>query len=67
MVYMCYLLVKKCNNFSQDLFSPLNIDSVHELSLGGNIPIEDVQRLEWKTLGQKGRIFFYSFHIRVIK
>uniref|UniRef100_A0A0B7AW15 Alpha-mannosidase n=1 Tax=Arion vulgaris TaxID=1028688 RepID=A0A0B7AW15_9EUPU len=33
----------------QNLFSPFNVTDVHELSLGANIPIEQVHRLSWNT------------------
>lgn len=33
----------------QDLFVPFTISSVQELTLGANLPLSDLQRLQWKT------------------
>ncbi|CAG5130757.1 unnamed protein product, partial [Candidula unifasciata] len=33
----------------QNLFAPFTVTDVHELTLGANLPIEELQRLSWKT------------------
>ncbi|XP_059158646.1 lysosomal alpha-mannosidase-like isoform X2 [Physella acuta] len=33
----------------QNIFAPFQLTDVHELALGANIPIEQVQRLKWNT------------------
>lgn len=33
----------------QDLFVPFSIKTMEELTLGANLPIADLKRLQWKT------------------
>lgn len=37
----------------KDVFNSFTIEAVHELSLGANIPVEEVHRLQWRGAGGK--------------
>lgn len=38
-----------CKFSFQDLFVPFSIKTMEELTLGANLPLADLKRLQWKT------------------
>lgn len=59
----CALRLKFIFSF-QDLFVPFSIKTMEELTLGANLPLADLKRLQWKTKDYTtGKHFSLCIHV----